>query len=354
MVSVWSGEPCGSIRSSRSPVWPMSGPGLREGEGRPRLPTGHEPHAARDQQEQDEDRQDLAHLIDSTGVSRSCGGHASMRWRSWSRRSSNSGASLSSRSGASSVRTLAQSREPACRIEDALDIRPVPRPVGERLEDDRILGRTGAQVNVGRIPEGRRPLNRAGLEREAAESDIQPHAGLRPQQQHAVCECERVRIGYTSGEDGRQAVDEARLIPKPVSSVRSTSTVSRASPQRWRATPPMRQCRQPSASQTACSSAAAAMTAFTRGVRAKTGAAARSAQRSGEARAARRGGRPVRRAARWHRRRRPLAARADGWPRGAARRPSRSAPSAGRARAPQASTSRGRKAVAYGQLYLRC
>ena len=45
-------------------------PGLREGEGRPRLPTGHEPHAARDQQEQDEDRQDLAHLSDSTGVDR--------------------------------------------------------------------------------------------------------------------------------------------------------------------------------------------------------------------------------------------------------------------------------------------
>ena len=47
--------------------------GLGEGEGRPLLPTGHEPHAARDQQEQDEDRQDLAHPRDSTGVSRSRG-----------------------------------------------------------------------------------------------------------------------------------------------------------------------------------------------------------------------------------------------------------------------------------------
>ena len=67
IVSVSSGEPCGSIRSSRSPVWPMSGPGLVKREGRPLLPTGHEPHAARDQQEQDEDRQDLTHPRDSTG-----------------------------------------------------------------------------------------------------------------------------------------------------------------------------------------------------------------------------------------------------------------------------------------------
>ena len=59
--SVSSGEPCGSIFSSRSPVWPMSGPGLVKVRRRPLLPTGHEPHAACDQQEHDDDRQDLAH-----------------------------------------------------------------------------------------------------------------------------------------------------------------------------------------------------------------------------------------------------------------------------------------------------
>src|SRR5712691_11435928 len=53
--------------------------------------------------------------------------------------------------------------------------------------------------------------------------------------------------------------------PKPVRSVRSASTVSRGSPQRCSASPPMKQNCQPCDWQTACSSEAAWMTSFTAG-----------------------------------------------------------------------------------------
>lgn len=109
--------------------------------------------------------------------------------------------------------------------DDAFHIDPVLRPVGEGLENDEIFGGTGAEGCVRRENSAARSIRAS----------------------KCLMSVETNRISS----------------PKPVRSVKSTSTVSRGSPHRWRAMPPMKQNRQPSDSQTAWRSAAARMTAFT-------------------------------------------------------------------------------------------
>ena len=109
----------------------------------------------------------------------------------------------------------AQSEGAGLPDDDALDVDPVASARGERLENDKILGRAREQRHVTGEPERRRPTDQRLLEGQAAERDVDTDAGPGAQQQHAVGAREAGRVVDPACVSVQQRRDERFLASEP-------------------------------------------------------------------------------------------------------------------------------------------
>lgn len=129
---------------------------------------------------------------------------------------------------------------------------------GEQLHHDQVFGGARAEVEARRKLEWSRSLDDAMFERQGTKRDVDANSTWRVQQEDSRPERKLRGLGVPRVvvRESRTSMNEASP-PKPVSSVRSTSRVTRAWLQRCTAIPPKRQELQPWLSQKSCIARAA-------------------------------------------------------------------------------------------------
>ena len=93
----------------------------------------------------------------------------------------------------------------------ALNVEPVLRPVGNRLQDDEILGRARSNDGWRSEVEVRRPRDHALFERKRAKGNIDWHVRRAFDEHNAVLERKLPCVIDATSESGQKSIDEHRF-----------------------------------------------------------------------------------------------------------------------------------------------